>query len=81
MEQMKEELGQRQKVELEVVEGQSVFCEGKELAPLLATLGTRNVEIRAWAQATSVSSLLFAPLAPSEGTSEHAECHREAPRD
>jgi hypothetical protein len=49
MEQMKEKLEQRQKVELEVVEGQLVFCEGKELAPSLATLGTREVEILAWA--------------------------------
>ncbi len=56
MEQMKEELGQRQKVELEEVKGQLVFCEGKELAPSLAILGTHDVEILAWAQATSVSS-------------------------
>ncbi len=56
MKQMKEELGQRQKVELEVVEGQLVFCAGKELAPSSATLGTRDVEILAWTQATSVSS-------------------------
>ena len=56
MEQMKEELGQRQKVELEVVNGQLVFCEGKELAPSLAALGTSNVEILAWAQVTLVLS-------------------------
>jgi hypothetical protein len=80
MEQMKEELGQRQKVELEEVKGQLVFCEGKELAPSLATLGTHDVEILAWAQATSVSSYLFALPAASEGTSEHTECHRQAPR-
>ncbi len=45
MEQMKEELGQMEKVELEVVKGQLVYCEGNELAPSLATLGTRDVEI------------------------------------
>ena len=56
MEQVKEELGQRQKVEVEVVEGQLVFCEGKELAPLLATLGTRDLEILACALATLGSS-------------------------
>ena len=49
MEQMKEELGQRQKVELglDLVGWHWEIFDGNELAPSLATLETRGVEVLA----------------------------------